>query len=55
MEEGLTACGGGCVEHTGGQGGALEADGWRLMQCLVQNLGCGVQVWLELSPFTDRG
>lgn len=24
MEEGFTACGGGCIEHTGGQGGALE-------------------------------
>lgn len=56
MEEGFVACGGGCIES------ALEAKGvpwrrdrWRSMQRLVQNLGYGVQVWLELSASSDRG
>lgn len=55
LMEGFIACGGGCIERTGGQGGALEeGDRWRLMQRLVQNLGVGCRCgWSSLPPQTE--
>lgn len=55
LMEGFIACGGGCIERTGGQGGCPGGvDRWRPMQRLVQNLGCGAQVWLELSASSGQ-
>lgn len=42
-------------ECIGGQGGALEEGPLEADAASGSELGCGVQMWLELSLSTDRG
>lgn len=42
-------------ERIGGQGGALEEGLLEADAASGSEYGCGVQVWLELSPSADRG